>query len=92
MVVPLSGVMLEDSLAARIQFSLQPQDSIVFASVDHFLKERRGVESVFANKNSADFSGSEIETYLEKLGCKLLSSFSNTRNYVIDGGTIPTVG
>ena len=48
--IPLSGAMLKASLAARIQFSLQPQDSIVFASVDHFLKEHAGAESVFANK------------------------------------------
>jgi hypothetical protein len=81
-VIPLSGAMLKASLSARAQFALQPQDSIVFASVDHFLKERPGTRSVFANKNSADFSGPEIETYLEEMGCKLLSTFSNTRQYV----------
>jgi predicted nucleic acid-binding protein len=81
-VIPLSGAIFKDSLAARIQFSLQPQDSMVFASVDHFLKERGGAESVFANKNSADFSGPEIETYLERHGCKVIASFSNTRQYV----------
>lgn len=81
-VIPLSAEMLKSSLAARLQFSLQPQDSIVFASVEHFLKERGKTDSVFANKNSADFSGPDIETHLEQYGCKLLASFSNTRQYV----------
>lgn len=81
-VIPLSGTMLKTSLEARQRFSLQPQDSIIFTSVEHFLLERGGAESVFANKNSADFSGPEIETYFEQLGCKLFASFSNTRQYV----------
>jgi predicted nucleic acid-binding protein len=51
-VIPLSGTMLESSLDARQRFSLQPQDSIIFSSVEHFLRERDGAESVFANKNS----------------------------------------
>jgi predicted nucleic acid-binding protein len=53
-VIPLSGPTVKSSLDARERFSLQPQDSIVFTSVEHFLKERGGAESVFANKNSAD--------------------------------------
>src|SRR5947208_14400423 len=36
-VIPLSGTMLKSSLDARRRFSLQPQDSIVFTSVEHFL-------------------------------------------------------
>jgi len=45
-------------------------------------ENREGSESVFANKNSADFSGPEIETYFEQMGCKLFASFANTRQYV----------
>ena len=81
-VIPLSGTMLKSSLDARLRFSLQPQDSIVFTSVEHFLMERGRAESVFANKNSADFSGPEIETHFEQLGCKLFASFSNARQYI----------
>lgn len=81
-VIPMSGPMLRSSLDARQRFSLQPQDSIIFTSVEHFLREHDGAESVFANKNSADFSGPDLETYFEKLGCKLFASFSNTRQYI----------
>ncbi|HWM66642.1 MAG TPA: hypothetical protein VNO35_08660 [Steroidobacteraceae bacterium] len=81
-VIPLSGTMLKTSLEARRRFSLQPQDSIIFTSVERFLIERGGAESVFANKNSADFSGPEMETYFERLNCKLFASFSNTRQYI----------
>jgi len=81
-VIPLSGTMLKSSLDARRRFSLPPQDSIVFTSVEHFLRDRTGTESVFANKNSADFSGPEMETYFAQLGCKLFASFSNTRQYI----------
>jgi len=81
-VIPLSGTMLKSSLDARQRFSLQPQDSIILSSVEHFLKERGAAESVFANKNSADFSDLEIVTHLEQLGCKLFASFSNARQYI----------
>ena len=81
-VIPLSGTMLKSSLDARRRFSLQPQDSIVFTSVEHFLNERGGENSVFANKNSVDFSGPDIEIHFEQLGCKLFASFSKARQYV----------
>ena len=81
-VIPLSGSILKASLAARIQFSLEPQDSIVFASVDDFLRVRSGAKSVFANKNSADFSNPDIESHLQAMNCKLFYSFAKTRHYV----------
>jgi|SRR5882757_10142631 len=34
-VIPLSGTMLKTSFDARRRFSLQPQDSIIFTSVEH---------------------------------------------------------
>lgn len=38
-IIPLSEQILRDSFRARVQFSLQPQDSVVFASVDGFLNQ-----------------------------------------------------
>lgn len=37
---------------------------------------------VFINKNQADFLTPQIEAHFEQLNCKLLSNFSNGRQFV----------
>lgn len=76
-VIPLSGEILRNSLYARERFPFQPQDSVVFSSVDQYLGRHANRESIFANKNSADFAVPEIEAHFARLNCKLLSKFSN---------------
>jgi hypothetical protein len=77
-VIPLSDEILRNSFRAREQFAFQPQDSVVFASVDWFVNQRGKPGSVFANKNSADFAIPQVEAHLAALNCKLLASFANT--------------
>lgn len=76
-VIPLSEQILRDSFRAREQFSFQPQDSVVFASVDSFLNQRGKGDSIFANRNSKDFAVPEVKEHLAGLSCKLLSTFAD---------------
>lgn len=85
-VIPLSGEILKASFSAREQFSFEPQDSVVFASVDGFLDQRGKVDSVFANKNSHDFGVPEVRKYLAGVNCRLLTTFTDAVG-VIDHAT-----
>lgn len=76
-IIPLSGEVLSNSFHAREQFPFQPQDSVVFASVDGFLSERGKADSIFANKNSKDFAVPGVKAHFAKLKCKVLSTFAD---------------
>ena len=79
-VIPLTKEVMEHSIRIRNQFEFEPQDAIVFASVDLYLSERGKAESVFANKNSADFA--DVEERLGELNCKLISTFANAADMI----------
>lgn len=81
-VPPLSATVIETALNAQSQFQLEPQDAIVFASVDEHARGRASEPKVFINKNQVDFLTPEIEAHFEQLNCKLLSKFSNGRQFV----------
>jgi hypothetical protein len=81
-VSPLSAMIIESALNAQSQFRLEPQDAIVFASVDEHARARASEPKVFINKNQADFLTPQIEAHFEQLNCKLLSNFSNGRQFV----------
>jgi hypothetical protein len=75
-VIPLSGDIMRESFRAREQFSFEPQDSVVFSSVDSFLNQRGRPASIFANKNSRDFAVREVKKHFGDLNCKVLSTFA----------------
>lgn len=81
-VQPLSARIFENALSARTQFRLGPQDAIVFASVDEHARGHALEPKVFLNKNQDDFLTPEIEAHFQHLNCKLLSKFSNGRQFV----------
>jgi hypothetical protein len=77
-VIPLSKEVMQHSVRIREQFSLQPQDSVVFASVDLYLSQRASERSIFANRTSRDFAVPDVQSRLAELHCTLLTSFSST--------------
>jgi hypothetical protein len=77
-IIPLSAEILKNSLDAREQFAFEPQDSVVFASVDAFLAQHGKANSIFANKNAKDFAVPEIRDHFAALNCKVLSTFADT--------------
>lgn len=76
-VIPLSAEIMRDSLRVRERFSVQPQDSVVFASADWYLNQRGRADSIFANKNSTDFAVPEVESHFQSLNCKVLATFAD---------------
>jgi hypothetical protein len=75
-VIPLTKEVMRHSIRIREQFEFEPQDAVVFASVDLYLSERAKAESVFANRDSGDFAVPDVEERLGALNCKLLSTFA----------------
>jgi predicted nucleic acid-binding protein len=68
--------------AMQLGYGLEPQDAIVFASIDTVLNGLGTSTKVFVNKNSKDFATPLIEGRLEKHGCRLITSFSNACEYI----------
>jgi predicted nucleic acid-binding protein len=68
--------------AMQLGYGLEPQDAIVFASIDTALQTLGADPKVFVNKNSKDFATPVIEGQLEKHGCRLITSFANARQYI----------
>jgi hypothetical protein len=81
-VIPLTKEVMQHSIRVRDQFEFEPQDAVVFASIDLYLDERGKAESVFANKNSDDFAVPDVEERLGALNCKLLSTFANAADLI----------
>lgn len=80
-VIPLDADVLLSAQQARSQFKLQPQDSIVYASILRHLKTFPE-ESCFFNRNKNDFDDPDIEEELNRLNCKVFFSFDNGYNYI----------
>lgn len=81
-VIPLTKEVMQHSIRIHDQFEFEPQDAVIFASVDLYLDGRGKAESVFANKNSADFAVPDVEERLGALNCKLLSTFSKAADMI----------
>lgn len=68
--------------AMQLGYGLEPQDALVFASIDGALQELGAGSKVFVNKNSKDFATPLIEGRLEKHECRLITSFQSARQYI----------
>jgi predicted nucleic acid-binding protein len=81
LVVPLDTSILSLAAAYEGQFSLSPQDSLVFASVLQRLDTTPSL-SCFLTRNSADFDTTRIREALGQRNCKLLFNFTDGYNYI----------
>jgi predicted nucleic acid-binding protein len=81
-VIPLTAEVMRNAVNVPLVFSLSPQDSVVFASTDLYLKEQGQGEKVFATKNSRDFLSDDVEDWFRRYNCKVLATFAATRQYV----------
>jgi predicted nucleic acid-binding protein len=64
------------------EYNLDPQDAIVFASIDTALQTLGASPKVFVNKNFRDFATRPIQGQLEKHGCRLITSFPAACQYI----------
>jgi predicted nucleic acid-binding protein len=85
-VIPLSDQIVSASLEVRSRFPLTPQDAVVFASVDQFLREQGEGTKVFANRNSADFADGPVEEYFQERDCRLFWTFADALQFVEERG------
>jgi len=79
----LTREVVEGALSVDARYKLEPQDAIVFASVEQYLK---GVDAkrpkLFINKDHTDFLVDSIEQRLSELGCKLIPRFDKAREFI----------
>ncbi|MBS0422268.1 MAG: hypothetical protein JSR66_31475 [Proteobacteria bacterium] len=81
-VIPLTAQIMRGAVSAQLEFPLSPQDCVVFASADEYLKEQGLDLKVFATKNSRDFLSDDVEAWFGRYNCKILATFGATRQYV----------
>lgn len=68
--------------AMQLGYGLEPQDAIVFATIDTALRGLGTGPKVFVNKNSKDFATPLIEERLDMHGCRLITSFPNACEFI----------
>ena len=66
----------------QLDCGLGPHDALVFASILSALEDLGDCPKVFANKNSKDFATPLVEDHLETHQCRLITTFSDARNYI----------
>lgn len=80
-VVELNAEIIGQSLGLQEDFTLSPQDALVFASVLHALAQHDG-PACFVTTNSKDFSAPNIAQMLDAYQCKLMFDFERGLGYV----------
>jgi hypothetical protein len=81
-VVALTKEVVRFGQAVQLVYDLDAHDSIVYASIETALKDLGAAPKVFVNKNSKDFATPPIENELQKYNCRLITSFSDGRQYI----------
>src|SRR5215213_5422162 len=59
------------------KYNLTLQDAIIFSSILAHLKKNKHSQSLFLNRNSKDFSTTDIKAKLKTLNCKFIPSFKD---------------
>ena len=82
-VLPLTALLVEQAYVAQQQYSLGPQDALVYSSVCQGLRELASAkENMFISRNKADFGKPEIVRELRELNCQYISTFRAAVNYL----------
>ncbi len=81
-IIPLTVEILTAAIAYQSEYNLEPQDSIVYASVlEHISKSGERLRC-FLNRNSKDFDDPDIKEALSSYNCLMLFRFDNGISYV----------
>jgi predicted nucleic acid-binding protein len=81
-IIPLEAEIVRTAAQHRVIYKLEPQDSIVYASVLRHLASAMDVERCFINRNRRDFDDPDIEESLANNNCKMLFSFDKGYAYI----------
>jgi len=74
-VIPTQAETIKSAIKFQDTHSLEPQDSIIYASVIEHLRASASDINCFLNKNSKDFLTPDIQGELENFTCRLIPSF-----------------
>ncbi|MEM9923689.1 MAG: PIN domain-containing protein [Cyanobacteria bacterium P01_D01_bin.50] len=81
-IIPLTVEILTTAIAYQSEYNLEPQDSIVYASILEHISFSGERLRCFLNRNSKDFDDPDIKEALNIYGCLMLFRFDNGINYV----------
>lgn len=82
--IPMTGIVLKESIAYQNRFGLSPQDSIVYASVLSHLPASGDSSHFFLNKNVNDFAEPDIEDELARHDCRVITHFGEAFGVIRD--------
>ena len=83
-ILPIDDRILIEAGNHQSTYNLDFNDAIVFASVISHLKIASSVQSCFLNRNSKDFYTRQIRDELIRLNCKMIPSFEDGCNYILN--------
>jgi len=81
-IIALTSAILVNGSQYEKQYSLSPQDAIVYASVMDHLRQEPQIMSCFLNKNTKDFDNPDIVDELEKIEGKMIPRFDQGYEYI----------
>lgn len=81
-IIPLTAEILTEAIKYQSEYNLEPQDSIVYASVLDHIKKSDERQRCFLNRNSKDFDDPDIKESLNSYDCLMLFRFDNGISYV----------
>lgn len=81
-IIPLTVEILTAAIKYQSEYNLEPQDSIVYASVLEHMSKSDERQRCFLNRNSKDFDDPDIKESLNSYNCLMLFRFDNGIGYV----------
>ncbi|MGB6295984.1 MAG: hypothetical protein WBF90_07330 [Rivularia sp. (in: cyanobacteria)] len=81
-IIPLTAEILTAAIKYQSEYNLEPQDSIVYASVLEHMRKSDERQRCFLNRNSKDFDDPDIKESLNLYDCLMLFRFDNGISYV----------
>lgn len=81
-IIPLTAEILTEAIKYQSEYNLEPQDSIVYASVLEHMSKSDERQRCFLNRNSKDFDDPDIKESLNSYNCLMLFRFDNGIGYV----------
>lgn len=81
-VIPLTADIIREGERNERQYTLRPQDAIVYASVIAHLRKNTVAESCFLNRNSRDFNVSTVLDELTQYNCRMIPLFDQGYHFI----------
>ncbi len=81
-IIPLTAEILTEAIKYQSEYNLEPQDSIVYASILDHISNSDERQRCFLNRNSKDFDDPDIKESLNSYDCLMLFRFDNGIGYV----------